>query len=515
MVRAAGCTVSVDRVGNIFARRPGVTRTCPPVMTGSHIDTQPTGGKFDGCFGVMAGLEVIRTLNDLGVETEAPLEVVVWTNEEGSRFAPCMMGSGVFAGKFTLEETLAKRDADGVSVGEALDAIGYAGARDCLGHPVGAISRRTSNGADPRGRGEDHRRGARRARAEMVRSVPARRRGTRRANADAPAQGRPGRCRGGGRGGQSRSPRPSAACLRHGRLPARLSRFAQRDTRRSEDDLDFRHLQPERLDSMIAEVRQVIAATCEKHGLQYELVPTADFPPLYFDQGCVGAVREAAQALGMPQMDIVSGAGHDAIFLAELGPAGMIFVPCENGISHNEIENASPDDLAAGCAVLLRAMLQGLRGDRRRPPGGLSGASIEAPALTAFYTGSVGRITPGALSADARLAADNRVAVMRPTCCAGYGGALSADASLGRRGAQITLPSRSLSSAAASRPRSVSRTSVGVLAEGGRRVAVFHRRLGQANRAGHLRHRPGQRGGELHAGRGPAPAGRRTPAPGR
>ena len=92
--------------------------------------------------------------------------------------------------------------------------------------------------------------------------------------------------------------------------------------------------------------------------MQYELVPTADFPPLYFDQGCVGAVREAAQALGMPQMDIVSGAGHDAIFLAELGPAGMIFVPCENGISHNEIENASPDDLAAGCAVLLRAMLK-------------------------------------------------------------------------------------------------------------------------------------------------------------
>ncbi len=107
-------------------------------MTGSHIDTQPTGGKFDGCFGVMAGLEVIRTLNDLGVETEAPLEVVVWTNEEGSRFAPCMMGSGVFAGKFSLAETLAKRDAQGISVGEALNAIGYAGTRAVLGHPVGA-----------------------------------------------------------------------------------------------------------------------------------------------------------------------------------------------------------------------------------------------------------------------------------------------------------------------------------------------------------------------------------------
>jgi N-carbamoyl-L-amino-acid hydrolase len=121
--------------------------------------------------------------------------------------------------------------------------------------------------------------------------------------------------------------------------------------------LDFRHLEPARLDSMIAEVREVIETTCEEHGLTFELTPTADFPPLYFDKGCVEAVRGAAQGLGLSHMDIVSGAGHDAIFLAELGPAGMIFVPCEGGISHNEIENAAPDDLAAGCAVLLRAML--------------------------------------------------------------------------------------------------------------------------------------------------------------
>ena len=121
--------------------------------------------------------------------------------------------------------------------------------------------------------------------------------------------------------------------------------------------LDFRHLEPARLDSMIAEVRQVLERTCAQHGLSFELTPTADFPPLYFDQGCVNAVREAALELNLPHMDIVSGAGHDAIFLAELGPAGMIFVPCEGGISHNEIENAAPKDLAAGCAVLLRAML--------------------------------------------------------------------------------------------------------------------------------------------------------------
>jgi N-carbamoyl-L-amino-acid hydrolase len=121
--------------------------------------------------------------------------------------------------------------------------------------------------------------------------------------------------------------------------------------------LDFRHLEPARLDSMIAEVKQVIEDTCRQHGLTFDLKPTADFPPLYFDKGCVDAVRAAAQGLGLSHLDIVSGAGHDAIFLAELGPAGMIFVPCEGGISHNEIENAAPDDLAAGCAVLLRAML--------------------------------------------------------------------------------------------------------------------------------------------------------------
>lgn len=121
--------------------------------------------------------------------------------------------------------------------------------------------------------------------------------------------------------------------------------------------LDLRHLQGDQLDAMIVEVREVIEATCAKHGLSYELTPTADFPALYFDRSCVDAVRDSARTLGLPHMDIVSGAGHDAIFLAELGPAGMIFVPCENGISHNEIENATPEDLAAGCAVLLRAML--------------------------------------------------------------------------------------------------------------------------------------------------------------
>ena len=354
----AGCTVTVDSVGNIFARRAGRNPALAPVMTGSHIDTQPTGGKFDGCFGVLAGLEVLRTLNDLGLQTEAPLEVVVWTNEEGSRFAPCMMGSGVFAEKFTLQETLAKRDAEGVTVGEALNAIGYAGSRAVSGHAVGAYFEahieqgpiledqdktigvvlgalgqkwfdltlkgvEAHAGPTPMHLRKDALVGA----AAVVAAV----------NRVA-LEHQPHAC-------------GTVGCLQAYPGSRNVIPGEVRMT------LDFRHLEPARLDSMIEEVRGVIEATCTQHGLSFELTPTADFPPLYFDPGCVEAVRDAAQRLGLSHMDIVSGAGHDAIFLAELGPAGMIFVPCEGGISHNEIENAAPADLAAGCAVLLRAML--------------------------------------------------------------------------------------------------------------------------------------------------------------
>ena len=350
--------VSVAPVVNIFARRPVTNPPLPPVMPGSHIDTQPTGGKFDGCYGVLAGVEVLRSLNDLNIQTEAPLEVVVWTNEEGSRFAPCMMGSGVFADKFTLEETLAKTDADGVTVGEALNAIGYAGSRTVNGHPVGAYfeahieqgpiledERKTIGvvlGAlgqkwfDLNLRGvEAHagptpmhlRKDALVGAAAVVAAVN-----------QAALSHQPHAC-------------GTVGCMQAYPGSRNVIPGEVRMT------LDFRHLLPERLDAMIAQVRQVIEATCEHHGLSFELTPTADFPPLYFNRDCVNAVRDAANELGFSNMDIVSGAGHDAIFVAELGPAGMIFVPCEGGISHNEIENADPKDLAAGCAVLLKAML--------------------------------------------------------------------------------------------------------------------------------------------------------------
>jgi N-carbamoyl-L-amino-acid hydrolase len=354
----AGCTVSVDAIGNIFARRPGRDPARAPVMTGSHIDTQPTGGKFDGCFGVMAGLEVIRTLNDLGLETEAPVEVVVWTNEEGSRFPPCMMGSGVFAGKLDLAETLAKQDEQGLVVGEELQRIGYAGSRAVLGHPVGAYFEahieqgpiledqaktigvvmgclgqkwfdltltgvEAHAGPTPMHLRKDALVGA----AQVVSAV----------NRIA-LQSQPHAC-------------GTVGCLNiypgsRNVIPGEVKMT-----------IDFRHLHADTLQAMVDDLLQTLSQTCAQHGLSYELTPTADFPPLDFASQCVDAVREGAAQLGLSHMDIVSGAGHDAIFIAELGPAGMIFVPCEGGISHNEIENATPEDLGAGCAVLLRAMV--------------------------------------------------------------------------------------------------------------------------------------------------------------
>ncbi len=362
---AAGCSVSVDAIGNIFARRPGRNPALPPVMTGSHIDTQPTGGKFDGCFGVMAGLEVIRTLNDLKIDTEAPIEVVVWTNEEGSRFPPCMMGSGVFAGKFDLQDTLDKQDDQGLSVGAELRRIGYAGSRAVLGHPVGAYfeahieqgpvleDRATTIGVVMGCLGqkwfdltltgvEAHagptpmhlRKDALVGAAEVVSAV----------NRIAHQQ-QPHAC---GTVG-CLSLRPGSRNVIPGQVQMTI---------------DLRHLHADKLQAMVDEVRGVIEASAARHGLTFELTATADFPPLDFHPVCVNAVRDAADALGLSHMDIVSGAGHDAIFVAELGPAGMIFVPCEGGISHNEIENAAPDDLAAGCAVLLRAMVNAAQGDQ-------------------------------------------------------------------------------------------------------------------------------------------------------
>ena len=355
--KAAGCSVRVDAIGNIFARRVGRDNALPPIVTGSHIDTQPTGGKFDGNYGVLAGLEVLRSLNDAGIETEAPLEVVVWTNEEGSRFVPVMMGSGVFAGAFTLEHALVQRDAQGVSVGEALAQIGYAGdtnedtvgayfeahieqgpvleANDCvIGVVQGALGQRWYDvvlqgmeahaGPTPMALRRDALLGA----SALVEAV------NRIALEHAPhARGTVG----------SFEVFPNSRNV----IPGRVSL-----------SVDLRAADDARLTALDEALRAFCAQLARERQLEVQVEQVVYFPPQPFTPALVEGVRNDAVALGLSAMDVVSGAGHDAVYLARVAPTAMVFVPCAGGISHNEIEDARPDHLEAGCNVLLRAMLR-------------------------------------------------------------------------------------------------------------------------------------------------------------
>jgi N-carbamoyl-L-amino-acid hydrolase len=356
--REAGLAITVDKIGNVFMRREGCNPALPPVVTGSHIDTQPTGGKFDGNYGVLAGLEVIRTLNDHGIRTEAPIEVAFWTNEEGSRFVPVMMGSGVFCGAFSLETACAARDTDGKSVGEELARIGYAGAQTPGEHPIGAYFEAHIEqgpvledadkviGVVPAVMGlswydctvsgmEAHagptpmglRRDALQVATTIMQEVVAI------ANRYPPY----------GRGTVGMvQVFPNSRNV----IPGQV-KFS----------IDLRNVNDDLLNTMHEEITAFIDKTREGSGLAIELERVSYYPPCPFHPDCVDAVRAATATLGYSSMDVVSGAGHDAIYVARLAPAGMIFVPCKDGISHNEIEDAQPGHLEAGCNVLLHAML--------------------------------------------------------------------------------------------------------------------------------------------------------------
>ena len=357
--REAGCSVRVDAIGNIFARRPGCRDDLAPVMTGSHIDTQPTGGKFDGNYGVLAGLEVVRRLNDAGIKTEAPIEVAVWTNGEGSRFVPVMMGSGVFGGAFTVESAWSAEDVDGITVREALEGIGYLGpetpgavkpgayfeahieqgpvlenANVVIGVVPGVLGIRWFDctvtgmeahaGPTPMALRRDALQVATRLMQEVV--ACAGRHGT---------QGR-------GTVGMVQV-HPNSRNV----IPGRV-RFSI-DLRNSNDTL---------VDAMAADVHALATRLQAETGLTIDIQPASSYPAQAFDAGCIAAITTAAESLGYSHMPVVSGAGHDAVYMAPLAPTGMIFVPCEGGISHNEIENAESAHLEAGCNVLLQVMLR-------------------------------------------------------------------------------------------------------------------------------------------------------------
>ncbi|MFM0211764.1 Zn-dependent hydrolase [Paraburkholderia sediminicola] len=352
-----GCSVRIDAIGNIFARRAGLRDDLPPVMTGSHIDTQPTGGKFDGNYGVLAGLEVLRTLADANVRTLAPLEVAVWTNEEGSRFVPVMMGSGVFAGAFTLEHALEQRDREGISVRDALASIGYAGesgrphavgayfeahieqgpvleAHDTtIGVVQGALGQRwydvTVHGMEAHAGPTPMalRRDALLVAADLIHAVN-------RIALDHAPHGR------GTVGWVDVHPNSRNV------IPGRVTLT-----------VDLRAADDASLTEMDAALRAACAVAGEKTGITVDVEQVVYFPPQPFAADLVAAVQHGADTLGFSSMDVISGAGHDAVYLARVAPAAMIFVPCKDGISHNEIEDARADHLEAGCNVLLQAML--------------------------------------------------------------------------------------------------------------------------------------------------------------
>lgn len=354
----AGCTIRIDKMGNVFARRPGEDDSLPPVMTGSHIDTQPTGGRFDGVYGVLAGLEVIRALNDANIKTKHPVEASIWTNEEGSRFAPAMVASGVFAGVYDLDYGLSRQDEDGKTMGEELKRIGYAGEAEmgCPVHaffevhieqgpileednkPIGVVTHgqgqrwyeltltgvESHAGPTPMDRRKDALLGAARV-VELVNKV-----------------------------GLDNAP---LACATVGMvnvypnsrnvIPGRV--FVT---------IDIRHPDDEVLAKMDKAVREGVDEIAKGIGLGSELEQIFYYAPIPFDEGCVAAVRNAAEALGYDHRDIVAGAGHDACYLSKVAPASMVFVPCIDGISHNEVEDAKPEWITAGANVLANAMLE-------------------------------------------------------------------------------------------------------------------------------------------------------------
>ena len=355
----AGCSIRIDTMGNIFARREGLKDDLPVVMTGSHIDTQPTGGKFDGVYGVLASLEVIRSLNDQGVQTNHPIEAVVWTNEEGARFSPAMIGSGVWSGAFSLDYGHARMDKDGKTIQEELRRIDYEGDTPCKPDPIkGFIELHIEQG--PILENE----------ALQIGILT----GVQGMNwYDLTIKGQPVHA-----GPTPMENRFDPFIGLHKIINKMYEMTAEYEpwSRITFGDItaipgarntvpeklilavDLRHPDKDILAEMDKRFRQIAHQECEAAGLSCQVGVEWQSPAVVFDSGCIEAVRKATQDLGYLSKEMVSGAGHDAVYVSRVAPTSMIFVPCEKGISHNEAEYSKPGDIEAGCNVLMNAIVE-------------------------------------------------------------------------------------------------------------------------------------------------------------
>jgi len=356
--KAAGCTVRVDSIGNLFIRRPGKSDDLPAVLTGSHLDTQPTGGKFDGIYGVLAGLEVIESLNSNGIKTTHPVEVGVWCNEEGCRFPAAMMGSAVWSERMPLAAAYALADREGVTVRDALKraqipidvpvarqpvkaafevhieqgpvlenqarTIGIVtGVQHMSRHEVIIEGQEAHAGTTPM----DRRRDPVRVLADILPQLY--------------------------RAAEERRP--------DGRLTIGIIETLPGSPNTVPGQLrftvDVRHPQDAAFRALREDVEQVVRGALNKHGSSGSVRCVWEAPAVRFNSDCINAVRTAAAHLGYPASEIVSGAGHDSVNTSYVVPTGMIFIPCAGGLSHNEAESASKSDLEAGANVLLHAIL--------------------------------------------------------------------------------------------------------------------------------------------------------------
>ncbi|MEM0943151.1 MAG: Zn-dependent hydrolase, partial [Pseudomonadota bacterium] len=356
---AEGLTLGLDRLGTMFARREGTEPDLPPVYVGSHLDTQPTGGKYDGVLGVLAGLEIIRTLNAREIRTRHPIVVVNWTNEEGSRFAPSMVSSGVFAGAYTAEFALDLRDSEGLRFGDELERIGWAGSEPVGQRPMRAFFEyHIEQGPILEDEGLEigivtHGQGLRWLRYTLT--------GRESHTGTTPMPAR----RNAGLGAARISMLVQEVAMAH--QPQAVGAVAHLELSPNSPNIvpgqavltvDIRSPQLEILEKMHRLIDHGVAEICAELGLEMSFESAGAFDPVTFDPGCVAAVRRAAERLGYSHREIVSGAGHDACLINRVAPTAMVFCPCVGGLSHNEAEEITPDWAEKGANVLFHAVLE-------------------------------------------------------------------------------------------------------------------------------------------------------------
>jgi len=356
---SAGCSMGVDSMGNMFATRPGADPEALPVYVGSHLDTQPTGGKYDGVLGVLGGLELIRTLNDLNIKTKHPIVVTNWSNEEGTRFAPAMLSSGVFAGVHSEDWAKSRVDANGKSFGDELERIGWVGDEIVGSRQMHAMfelhieqgpileAEKVDIGVVTHGQGLSW---------TQVTIV----------GKDAHTGSTPMHMRkNAGLGMAKILALVDAIALDHG--PHAVGAAGHIDVYPNSRNVipgkvvftvDFRSPDLSVIQNMENRLRSEGQSVADSLGLEIEFDKVGGFDPVTFDDHCVGAVRSAAEKLGYSHMDIISGAGHDACWINRVAPTAMIMCPCVDGLSHNEAEEITKDWATAGADVLLHAVLE-------------------------------------------------------------------------------------------------------------------------------------------------------------